>query len=109
MKKIAIISLIATTFFLTACGTKTAPAEITPTATTYTLKDIQAHNTTTDCRSIIQGKAYDLSPYFGRHPWGNKTLEVICGKNGTATYNSQHAGSSNAYNELKSFYLWDVQ
>ncbi|MEI8252963.1 MAG: hypothetical protein WCG25_04365 [bacterium] len=39
-----------------------------PTDTTYTLQDIQSHNTRTNCRTTVNGKVYNITSEFGKHP-----------------------------------------
>jgi cytochrome b involved in lipid metabolism len=126
MKKLLLITAIAATFILTACSTKAVPATQTPTTTQtttvsaptttqttttnwYTAADVAKHNTASDCRSIIGNKVYNLSSYFGNHPGGDKTLQIICGKDGTATFNRQHAGSNNAEAMLQPLFIGDLK
>lgn len=73
----------------------------TPTTTTpstvagvYNLADLQKHATAASCWSAIDGNVYDLTKWIARHPGGQSVIKAICGVDGSASFNGQHAGAS---------------
>lgn len=58
----------------------------------YTLAEVAAHANSSDCWSAINGSVYNLTSWVPRHPGGEKAIESICGKDGSAAFNGQHAG-----------------
>jgi hypothetical protein len=49
------------------------------------------------------GVVYDLTAWINRHPGGDKNILSLCGLDGTAAYNSVHAGQSKPANVLAGF------
>lgn len=60
-------------------------------AAEYTLADVAVHNTSADCWAIINGSVYDLTTWIPRHPGGERAIEGLCGKDGSAAFNTQHS------------------
>ena len=79
-----------------AAPTATEPAPtnaMNPTASasgSYTLAEVQAHNTQTDCWSAIKGNVYDLTSWISRHPGGPAPIIGLCGTDGTEAFTNQH-------------------
>lgn len=71
--------------------------------TSYTLTDVQAHATATDCWMILNtNKVYDFSPFISMHPGGN-AMVPYCGKDGSAAFtNLPHSSNATA---LQATYL----
>lgn len=61
---------------------------------TYTAADVAAHNTAADCWAIINDGVYDLTTWIPRHPGGERAIEGLCGKDGSAAFNAQHGGGA---------------
>jgi len=57
---------------------------------TYSASDVVTHNTAADCWAIINGGVYDLTTWIPRHPGGERAIEGLCGKDGSAAFNEQH-------------------
>lgn len=74
-------------------GTQTGTTTTTDTAKSYTIADVQAHNTQASCWSTIGGDVYDLTSWITRHPGGPQTIIGLCGTDGTSAYNGQHGNS----------------
>lgn len=85
MKKFfTLILLTGLLFVLTACSTNTDDK------TTYTLSDIEAHASETDCWMAIDGKVYDFTEYIPEHPAG-KSMVKYCGTEASEAYtNVEH-------------------
>ena len=71
----------------------------------YSLKDVAKHSSSTSCWSAIDGNVYDLTNWINRHPGGAAVIKAICGKDGSASFNSQHSGQRRPADELKNYLL----
>lgn len=57
-----------------------------------TSEQVAAHNSKSDCWTVIDGMVYDLTSYIPVHQGGPLPLESICGKDGTNAFSNQHSG-----------------
>jgi cytochrome b involved in lipid metabolism len=64
--------------------TKKDPVQTGPK--TYTMAEVAKHNNRSDCWQVIQGKAYNVTSFFGQHPGGDGNILKYCGKEATAAY-----------------------
>ena len=71
----------------------------------YTLAEVAKHASTSSCWSAIDGNVYDLTNWINRHPGGASVIKAICGKDGSTSFNSQHAGQGRPAAELKNYLL----
>lgn len=87
----------------TAAVTEEKPATTTtPTPATepvkpkgvYSMADVQAHATVSDCWSAINGSVYDLTSWVSRHPGGENPIKGLCGTDGSAKFNRKHASGA---------------
>lgn len=62
--------------------------------TAYSAEDVAEHNTSSDCWAIINSGVYDLTSWISRHPGGERAIEGLCGKDGSAAFNGQHGGGA---------------
>ncbi len=86
----------------------TAPAyAVTPTKT-YPVSQVKKHNQPGDCWSIVNGRVYNLTGYINRHPGGSSRILAMCGKDGSAAYDSFHRGSPSASATLKPYKIGRV-
>ena len=83
----------------TAPSDETSPTETTaaspaPTSTTtaYTLADVQKHNTSGDCWTVVNGTVYDVTAWEDQHPGGAARIIQLCGIDGTSLFDGQHEG-----------------
>jgi hypothetical protein len=74
-------------------GTPTGTTPAADTSKTYTMADVQAHNTQSNCWSAIGGDVYDLTSWVSRHPGGAQSIIGLCGTDGTSAYTNQHGSS----------------
>ncbi len=81
----------------------------TPSANTFTMAQISLHNSASDCYTAISGSVYNLTSYIAQHPGGSGAIISLCGKDGTAAFNAQHAGQSNPAGQLASLKIGIVQ
>lgn len=52
---------------------------------TFTMEEVAKSNSRTDCKTVINGKVYDVTSYIGSHPGGNEIL-AACGIDATALF-----------------------
>lgn len=103
MKK-SLFALCASALLLASCaGTATAPTSgsgvvsgsgatsSTETLKTFTMAEVETHQTVEDCYGVIDGVVYDLTDWINRHPAGPEPIISICG---TDTGDFQHPGTS---------------
>ncbi|MGA9148043.1 MAG: cytochrome b5-like heme/steroid binding domain-containing protein [Candidatus Nanopelagicales bacterium] len=72
---------------------------------TYTLAQVQAHNTAADCWTTISGKVYNLTTWEDQHPGGADRIIAICGKDGTTAFADQHGTQKRPNEDLSSFQI----
>ena len=69
--------------------------------------DVASHNSKSDCWTIMNNKAYDITKYIPLHPGGPGTITPYCGKDAAAAFaglpHSQYAESL-----LASYYIGDI-
>lgn len=85
--------------------TTTTTTTITPKPTTggYTLTQVATHNSANSCWSAVNGSVYDLTSWVNAHPGGKAAILMICGKDGSPLFNSQHGSSSKVANILAKY------
>jgi cytochrome b involved in lipid metabolism len=52
---------------------------------------------------------YNLTGWVGKHPGGKGVIVKMCGKNGTALFNSQHRSSRSAKAALSRYKIGTVR
>jgi len=110
MKQLVFVITMFSLFILAGCwSTSSIPAQPVPTTPTetqvpvvtptvaptpapswYTMQDVKQHATASDCRTVINGKIYDMSSFASRHSGGANPILKICGKDWTSVYVQQH-------------------
>ncbi len=112
-------------------GTGAAPASSTPTASSsvrpsasgsaspsgsasastqqsYTLAQVQQHNSASDCWAAVNGGVYNLTDWINQHPGGSDRITPLCGTDASAAFNAQHSGQSKPESTLTQFYLGEL-
>lgn len=109
------IASMCSLFFLAGCASivsapvKTVPTTSTSTTTTtswYTMQDVKQHNTSSNCRTIVEGKIYDMSSFASLHSGWPDSILSVCGKDGTSIFARQH-GTQIAL--LQKYFLSNLQ
>lgn len=90
-------------------GSVTPPTQTPATTNTFTTTQVTAHNSASDCWSIINGSVYNLTSWINRHPGGSQGILSICGKDGTSAFQGQHGSNANAKQTLDTFKVGMVQ
>ncbi|MGA1201000.1 MAG: cytochrome b5 domain-containing protein [Aquiluna sp.] len=84
-------------------------AEPTPTpeesVNGYTLAQVSERNSAAECWVVIDGGVYDLTQWIRSHPGGSGAILNLCGKDGTASFTSQHGGQARPSSTLDGYYL----
>ena len=87
----------------------TETAEPTPTpeesVNGYTLAQVSERNSAAECWVAIDGGVYDLTQWIRSHPGGSGAILNLCGKDGTASFTSQHGGQARPSSTLDGYYL----
>jgi cytochrome b involved in lipid metabolism len=87
----------------------TQTAEPTPTTEEsvngYTLAQVSERNSAAECWVVIDGGVYDLTQWIRSHPGGSGAILNLCGKDGTASFTSQHGGQAGPSSTLDGYYL----
>ena len=78
------------------------------TATTYTMDDVKAHGTATDCWSVVDGTVYNFTSWEGQHPGGSQVIVGMCGTDGTAAYKGQHASQKKPASALAPYAIGTI-
>jgi cytochrome b involved in lipid metabolism/uncharacterized membrane protein len=74
----------------------------------YTIDQIQEHNKEESCWTVIRGKVYDLTAFADKHPWGDRNIFKICGKDGTSAFENKHGWKSKPEQTLQWFEIWII-
>jgi cytochrome b involved in lipid metabolism len=84
---------------------KSATPSATTALTKLTLDEIKKHDSSTSCWSIVYGNVFDLTKWITKHPGGAEKIRAICGKDGTSSFERQHASDAGAAKQLSSYFL----
>jgi cytochrome b involved in lipid metabolism len=76
--------------------------------TAYTMAQIAAHKTPTDCWTVVRGNVYELTKWIATHPGGEEAIISLCGIDGTTAFEGQHDGQSKPEQKLASFKIGTV-
>lgn len=77
--------------------------------TSYSLEEVAIHNKKEDCYTWIDWKVYDVTSFFGKHPWWDDNLLKLCWIDWTEMFNSVHAKNQKAIMVRDSLYVWDLK
>lgn len=74
-------------------------------AGTYTMAQVQQHNSAESCWTAINDQVYDVTEWIGSHPGGAARIKGLCGTEGTQAFMGQHEGASRPQERLSSFQI----
>ena len=77
----------------------------TPTNVGYTMSQVRANNSATNCWAAIDGYVYNLTTWINSHPGGSGAILALCGTDASAAFNSQHSHQSRPTAQLAAFRL----
>ncbi|MGV1003359.1 MAG: cytochrome b5 domain-containing protein [Candidatus Nanopelagicales bacterium] len=80
-----------------------ADSPTTTSATTYSMDDVAAHASQTDCWAAIGGKVYDLTKWISQHPGGPDKIIPLCGTDATSAFTGQHDSQAAPNGRLEGF------
>lgn len=85
-----IIILLFAVLLVAGCtSTTSTPSNISATPSSYTMAQVAAHATPGDCWTVINGNVYDVTGYLPMHPGGEQSIIAVCGKDGTAAFDTR--------------------
>ncbi len=89
------------------------PTENDTQIKSFTLSDVERHNTATDCWMAINGKVYDVTEFIGTHP-GGPAIIGGCGKDATTLFTQRPTNEMGPHPEqaialLATFYIGDFK
>jgi cytochrome b involved in lipid metabolism len=58
----------------------------------FTMAEVVAANTPSNCLTVINGNVYNLTDWIDKHPGGDQNILRICGIDGSSAYSNQHGG-----------------
>ena len=116
MKKILAVSIALFTLFMSyvvvggfiqkqqkedgsgsATSSITKPISTTASTDTFTIDQVAAHDTISDCWLIINNKVYSVGNFLAEHPGGASTIIPYCGKEATRAFDTQDRGSNGGH------------
>jgi cytochrome b involved in lipid metabolism len=78
---------------LTGASTLATPVAATsPMVKRFTFKQIHRHQYASNCWTAVNGKVYNLTPWTKKHANRKTFVKVMCGRNGTRSYNKASGG-----------------
>ena len=82
----------------------TAPTPA-PTKTGYTMAQVRANNSASNCWSVIDDSVYDLTKWINSHPGGSGAIVGLCGTDASSAFSSEHGNQSRPAAQLSSYRL----
>lgn len=61
------------------------------TTKTFTISEVETHNTESSCYTIINNGVYDVTKFISVHPGGAKNILRLCGVDGTSIFMKKHS------------------
>lgn len=92
----------------TASPTPSPTAETAPTPEPdpgFTLAEVAARSSASECWVAISGNVYDLTDWITRHPGGAGAITQLCGRDATNQFQGQHGGQSRPVSTLAGYLI----
>lgn len=80
-----------------------------PTKTGYTMAQVRANNSASNCWSVIDDSVYDLTKWINSHPGGSGAIVGLCGTDGSSSFNARHGGQSSPKSTLAGYLLGPLE
>lgn len=93
----------AATLAATALMLASAVAPAAAAGKSYTLAQVKAHKSASNCWSAVNGKVYNLTKWIAKHPGGSGVIKSMCGKDATAAFKSEHGLSGKPASKLAAY------
>jgi cytochrome b involved in lipid metabolism len=74
----------------------------------YPASEVAQHASKESCWAIVRGGIYDLTSWINQHPGGRQAILGLCGKDGTAAFESTHGGQEGPEKVLKEFKIGEL-
>lgn len=75
---------------------------------TYTMAQVQAGNSASNCLTIVSGSVYNLTDWVNKHPGGAEAIKSMCGKESTDAFVKQHGSSAKAKAALANYLVGEL-
>jgi len=82
------------------------PAPVPAGAKTFTMEEVEKHDTAGDCWMVVKGKVYDATPFLEDHPGGGSSIIIVGGTDCTEEFEALH--STKAWKMLDDYYLGEL-
>ena len=99
----------ATTPTPTPTPSAAATSTPAPTKTGYTMTQVRANNSASNCWSVIDDSVYDLTKWINSHPGGSGAIVGLCGTDGSSSFNARHGGQSSPKSTLAGYLLGPLE
>lgn len=83
----------------TAADSQASPRTTTD-GDTYTLADVETHDSASDCWAAVDDGVYDLTDWISQHPGGQSAITNLCGTDATDQFAQQHGSNEEAQQAL---------
>ena len=92
-----------------SASSSTTPSASASATASYTMAQVQEHNSAESCWAAIDGNVYDLTNWITQHPGGESAIIGLCGTDATSAFESRHSGDQRPADELASLLLGPLQ
>jgi hypothetical protein len=80
-----------------------------PAKTGYTMAQVRANNSASNCWSVIDDSVYDLTKWINSHPGGSGAIVGLCGTDASSAFSSKHGNQSRPAAQLSSYRLGPLE
>jgi cytochrome b involved in lipid metabolism len=80
-----------------------AAATSAPMVKRFTFRQIQRHQYASNCWTAVNGNVYNLTAWTKKHANRKAFVKVMCGRNGTRSYNKASGGAAKSARNLKRY------
>jgi len=80
-----------------------ANTSIDPSIPTFTLEEIEQHNSKDSAWIVVKGRVYDCTPFLKAHPGGAESILIMAGQDATEDFEAVH--SKKAWKMLEEYFI----